>query len=238
MNKPIPTRKDDVLSKLAYVAHRRGELMNELFSAKKEDRDPEHLVHAASEVLATSRECFDYLAQDIALLHILPHTSQTKIKNDYADGKLRAYFPFHPSQLTKPSALFNELSNTSPQLFTALCNLADDIEKNAPIPKSLFEYGQFIELKDMVNEKKHDKLIGYVSEEAQEHLIESEGRTMIVPKKGQVGWSSFQVQPGSTVKQVAEYRFEFNDREVGKFCLFAHKATELVITELYGRHFG
>lgn len=65
MNKPQAKRRNDVASKFSYVGTRFQELMNELFSAKKESRDPAQLVHVASDILSTTRECFDYIAQDI-----------------------------------------------------------------------------------------------------------------------------------------------------------------------------
>ena len=89
----------------------------------------------------------------------------------------------------------------------------------------------------MVNEKKHDKLLAVVSAEDAEHLIESSNFKMILPIKDQKGWSSFMVEPGTQVERVAEYRFAYNDQEVGKFCLFAINATERVISTFYTNYF-
>ena len=238
MTKPKAARKTDVTSKLAYANHRLQELMNELFEAKKSERDPAHLVHAASEVIATSRECFDYLGQDIVDNFVIPFTSSAKIKNDYATGSLRAYFPFHESQVKYPGKLFNEVKHGNQQLHADLVAFTEAITKKASIPDTLFEYAAFLEMKDMVNEKKHDKLVAVVSEQDQEHLIENESFKIILPIKGQVGWSSFSVSPGNSAKKVPEYRFAYNDKEASKFCLFALKATERVIGKFYADHFA
>jgi hypothetical protein len=98
MHKPKPNRKQQVVDKIAYATHRHQELMSELFSAKNEDRDPTYLVHAAADVLAAARECFDYLGQDIIECWIIPNTANPKLLKAYADGKLKSYFPFYTSQ--------------------------------------------------------------------------------------------------------------------------------------------
>ena len=83
--------------------------MDELFKAKNGSHEPTHLVHVASDILATSRECFDYLGNDIVDLHIIPFTKNSKLKRIHASGKLRPYFPFHIEQLNNPKVLFHEL---------------------------------------------------------------------------------------------------------------------------------
>lgn len=237
MTKPIAKRKKDVISKFTYVNSRFQELMNELFEAKKESRDPANIVHVASEILSTSRECFDYLGQDIVDSYIVPLTTKSKIKSDYTSGKLRAYFPFHESQLTKSSALFHELQQTAPNLYADLLDFTTAIANKKTIQKTLFEYILFLELKDMVNEKKHDKLIAIISEENQEFIVENESMKLIISKKGQTGFKAFLVSPGSKIAPVNEYRFEYNNREVGQFCLFANKASEKVILKFYTDYF-
>ena len=238
MTKPQSTRKSDILSKLEYANHRYQELMTELFEAKKSDRDPAYLVHTASEIIATVRECFDYLGQDIIEFYVIPYTQNSRIQSDYNTGKLRAYFPLHQSQVNGSGKLFNEVQHGSPQLYNDLVNFTDSIANNASIPNTLFEYSVFLEVKDMVNEKKHDKLIAVVSNEKQEHLIENETAKIIIPIQEQVGWNTFSVSPGTLVKQATEYRFDYNKKEVGRFCLFAVKATELVINKFYADHFA
>ncbi|MBI4641753.1 MAG: hypothetical protein HY731_13740 [Candidatus Tectomicrobia bacterium] len=212
--------------------------MNALFEAKKAAKDPTFLVHTCADIIATARECFDYLAQDIIECHIIPGTSNQKLKQDHAAGKVKAYFPFYASQVTKPGTPFFELSTTNASLYQALLDFAQSIANDASIPNTLFTYKLLLYVKDMVNEKKHDKLIAVVSNADREYLIENDSMKMLLPMSGQSGWSYFFVEPGSTVQKVTEYRFAFNDQEVGKFCLFATKATERVIGDLYQAHFA
>lgn len=229
-------RKDDVASKLSYAHERFQSMMDELFAAKKEARDPKNLVHAAADVLSNSRECFDYLGQDILETHILPLTQNTDLLTKHKQGKIKAYFPFYESQLKK-KAIYAELRATAPALHTRLLSFASDINRNNKIPNTLFKCGLFEELRDIVNHKKHDRLIAVVSEKESEFLIEQPGMKMLIPRDGQQGWKSFSVSPGTEVSKVSEYRFEFNKREVADFCMFAYRATELVTKGFYEEFF-
>ena len=80
MTLPSSQRKADVLSKLEYVGHRRNAVMDELFAAKKETRDPKFLIHAAAEVVATARETFDYLGRAIIARRRVVHLRSPLIR--------------------------------------------------------------------------------------------------------------------------------------------------------------
>lgn len=231
------SRKNDVQSKLDYANDRFQTMMDELFAAKREQRDPKNLVHAAADVLSNSRECFDYLGQDILYTHILPLTDNETILNSHKQGKLKAYFPFYESQLKK-KAVYAELRRTNPRLHQRLLVLADDIKNNNTIPKTLFKYGLFEELKDIVNHKKHDRLIALVSTDNAEILIENPGFKILIPRDRQQGWNQVVAAPGSVISKVSEYRFEHNNREVADFCMFASNATKIVINGIYEDFFN
>jgi hypothetical protein len=237
MNKPVAPRKADVQSKLAYAKHRHQELMNTLFAAKKSSSDPTFLVHTCADIISAARECFDYLGQDIIAGHIVPKTTNTKTSKAYADGSLKAYFPYYSGQLTKTDSIFSELKVHTPALYQDLLAFTSSIASKASIPDTLFNHQMLADVRDMVNEKKHDKLLAVVSEADGEFLIENSTLKMILPIKGQKGWSSFVVHPGTQVERVVEYRFAHNDQEVGKFCLFATNATERVVGTFYTNHF-
>lgn len=238
MTKPTPLRKKDILDKLAYSMQRYQELMNVLFEAKRESKDPAFLVHACADIVSNVRECFDYLAQDIVECHIIPFTSNNKLKQAHAAGKLKVYFPYYEAQLKRSDSPFFDLNTTNAPLYQSLLHFTQSIAINAVIPKTSFSYSLFLDVKDMVNKKKHDKLIAVVSEADREYLIENGSMKMLLPLSGQSGWSNFFVEPGTMVQKAAEYRFSFNEQEVGKFCLFATKATELVIGDLYQAYFA
>lgn len=238
MTKPIAARKDDVQSKLAYAKHRHQELMNALFSAKKASSDPMFLVHTCADIISTIRECFDYLGQDIIERYVVPNTTNAKIQKAHSDGTLKGYFPYFSSQLAMPNSIFFELKSHSPSLYQELIDFTGRLASKASIPDTLFSYQMLADVRDMVNEKKHDKLLAVVSEADTEFLIENSSFSMILPIKEQKGWSSFAVQPGINVERVKEYRFSYNDQEVGKFCLFATNATERVILAIYANYFA
>ncbi|WEM43784.1 hypothetical protein PTW35_08400 [Photobacterium sp. DA100] len=233
----MATRKNDVLSKLDYASDRFNALMTELFTAKKEGRDPKSLVHAAADVLSNSRECFDYLGQDILETYILPLSRNKKILDNHSQGKVKAYFPFYESQLKK-NAIYAELRNTNPVLHQRLLKFAIDIKNNKRISDTLFECGMFEELKDIVNQKKHDRLVALISKQEAELFIEQPESTILIPRDGLQGGNIVAVNPGTKISKVVEYRFEHNKREVAEFCMFAHRATSIVVRGIYDDFFN
>lgn len=237
-NKPQPKRKQDVATKLDYATHRHQQLMNELFEAKRKRRNPAFLVHTAADIISTARECFDYLGQDIIECYIIPNCKNQRLRADHASGKLKAYFPYYETQVIRADSVFYELNTIAPTLYQDLIGFTRSIGNRAAIPNTLFSYQILLDVKDMVNEKKHDKLIGVISEGDQEFLIENEALKLLLPIKGQSGWSSFSVLPGTVVSKVTEYRFEHNNQEVGKFCIFSTNATRQIIFDFYTRHFS
>ncbi|MCX8892252.1 hypothetical protein [Vibrio parahaemolyticus] len=232
----MSSRKQEVFSKLDYVSDQYQTMMGELFRAKRDGQDPKHLTHAVSDILSNSRECFDYLGQDILEKHILPLTRNTKLLQDYQQGRVKAYFPFYESQLQK-KALYAELRLTNASLHKALISFTRDISMNNKIPNTLFEYGLFYELRDIVNHKKHDRLVALVSEQQAEILIESPGMQVLIPKDRQQGWTEVVVGPDTEMTRVQEYRFEYNKREIADFCMFAHRATEIIMRKFYDEFF-
>lgn len=63
--KPVATRRSEVEQKFAYATARRHDLSNQVFEAQAANREPAFLSQTAADVIATARECFDYLGQDI-----------------------------------------------------------------------------------------------------------------------------------------------------------------------------
>ncbi len=212
--------------------------MNILLQGKKATTDPAFLVHTCADIISTVRECFDYLGQDIIESHIVSKSTNQRVLQEHAAGRLKAYFPYFSTQVTKTTSVFSELANLDPALYQMLLDFTARVASGAPIPDTRFTYRMLADVKDMVNEKKHDKLIAIISEGDQEYLIENASMTVLLPMRDQRGWSSFSVEPGTKVSRVTEYRFAHNDQEVGKFCLFATGATERVIGRFYHDHFS
>jgi hypothetical protein len=238
MEKPQAIRRPDIQAKIAYADHRYQEVMNTLFVSKKAGGDPAFLVHACADIISTVRECLDYLGQDIIQSYIVPKTTNQRLLQSHSAGKLKVYFPFYDQQVSRPGSVFRELEGIAPDLYMALLSFTSSIADSAPIPGTLFTYRLLLDVKDMVNEKKHDKLIAVVSQSDQEILIDSPEIKIVLPIKGQTGWTTLMVEPGSRITRVSEYRFAYNDEEVGKFCLFATRATERVVEGFYRDFFA
>jgi hypothetical protein len=230
------SRLDQVREKIAYANHQRQNLMDTLFEAKKEKVDPEFLVHTASDIMSTSRECYDYCAQDILDIIIIPNTSNQRLIDRYKNHSLHVYFPFHENQLTNNHNPFFELRAISPDFYNYLITLAQNIETNKQIPNTLFLFGDVLLLKDMVNEKKHNRLIAIEKNEDQEVLVENPSMKMVIPIKEQKGWNRIQVSPGSNLSKVVEFRFEAIDKEIAMFCMFATESTRIILDDIYSKY--
>jgi ABC-type sugar transport system ATPase subunit len=231
-------RATEIIEKIAYAETQRQKLMKEMFAAKKQKVKPAFIVHTAAEILSIANECYDYCGSDIVDEIIIPNTENTKLIKKHENRRLRAYFPIRKQQLTNKSEIFYELKNIDKKLHDHLYNLAARIEKNKIIPETNFQYGDIATIRTMVNKKKHDRLTVISSKENQEVLIENQRFKMVVPLRGQVGWNKLVVGPKSEAQIVSEYRFEYNDKEVGHFCMIANKMTERILGEIYNKFFG
>ncbi len=232
------TRSVQIKDKLDYAEHQRNQLMNSMYEAKKTRIEAKYIVHSAAEILSTSRECYDYCARDIVEHFIVQYTSNIKILSKYRSGRLRVYFPFYTNELKDSDNVFFELQYTNSGLYMHLVDLSQNIANNVKIKNTLFYYGDILQLKEIVNTKKHDRLIGVQSIPNQELLVESYGVKMLIPKKQQRGWNRFSVSSGSYISNVSEFLFEFNNKEVSDFCLFATHATRRVLNEIYRNFFN
>lgn len=121
-------RLKETLDKLKYAEHQRQCLENTLFEAKKEKSEPQFIVHTVADILSSSRECYDYCAQDIIEEKVIPKTKNKKIIDRHNDGKLRVYFPFYRNELTNKNNPFSELAHIEPSFHKYLIALADNID--------------------------------------------------------------------------------------------------------------
>lgn len=231
------TRAIQIKDKLEYAEHQRNQLMDHMYKAKQAGIEAKYIVHSASEILSTTRECYDYCANDIVDNLVIQYTVNSKLLRIYRAGKLKIFFPFYPNELQNNEA-FSELQYTNSALYDHLLRLSYSISKDEQIPNTIFKYGGIFQLKDMVNTKKHDRLLCIQSLPNQELLVENPGVKMIIPSRGQRGWNKLSVSPSSYVSSVSEFLFEYNNREVGEFCLFATKSTEITLDEIYQKFFN
>jgi hypothetical protein len=231
------SRLPHIREKLKYVERQRQTLMDALFDAKKKQSTPDYFCHTVADILGSSRECYDYCAKDIFEEKIIPNTSNNQLITRFQAGKVHAYFPFYRKELENAQNPFYKLSFIDFALHQHLLKIADDIQSGSFIPNTLFKYSDIELLRNLVNEKKHDRLIAIESNDNQEVLIENKSFKMILPIKEQKGWNPFHVKSDSEVSRVAEFRLEAIDVEISKFCTFAQKSTTILIEEIYAKFF-
>ena len=227
------SRFQAIRDKIEYAEHQRQNLMNALYDSKKESKEPKFIVHTVADILSSTIECYDYCAQDILQEKVINLTKNRNILDRHNKGSLRAYFPFYENELLNTKNPFSELRITEPLMHEYLVSLAKNIVSTNNIPKTLFKYSDIIRLKNLVNEKKHDRLIAIEANDNQEILIENPNMKIIIPIKEQKGWNKFQVSPGLNVSRVTEFRLEFIDEEVSKFCMFATGSTRIILEDIY-----
>lgn len=227
------SRSVQIKDKLGFAEHQRQQLMDYMYEAKRTGIEAEYIVHNASEILSTSRECYDYCANDIVDNLIIPYSSNRQIVRKYRSGRLKVNFPFYTNELNDVYNVFCEARQINSRLHNHLLSLSQSISMNEQIPNTLFRYGNITILKDMVNTKKHDRLLYIQKIPNQELLIENKGVKILVPARGQRGWNTIRVSPSSFVSNVSEFLFEYNNVEVGEFCLFTIKSTQIVLDEIY-----
>ena len=231
-------RSSDIQSKFEYAERLWQQLMTETFRAKKERVQAKDIVFTSSHILSETRECYDYCANDIVDVFIIPRTCNQEILRKYSLEKLNIYFPFHESQLTRHDSVFRELREIESSLYEYLVSLYQSIAQNSQIPKTEYSYGGILMLRDIVNKKKHNHLYAVKSEAEQEVLVNGAHMKMVIPIKEQRGKAVFHVERGAYVSLVSEFRFEFNNQEVTSFCRYAITATKHVLNDIYTAFFS
>jgi hypothetical protein len=225
------TRKQDVFGKLDYADRRSNELADMMFSAGFENRTVAHLGLIASEILACSREIFDFCAIDIVEAIVVP--ASTEHAKSHAAGKLRAYYPFYKSQLTSKGSAFCALKSINLALHNHLFSIAAAIESKKARTDTLFNYGILTELSDMVNQKKHDRLLG-INEGGETIYSKRNGFEMMTPLDEQANVTFRDLDPNEDISGKG-YVFEFNKMEVKRFCMECRGLSRIVVTEIYDR---
>jgi hypothetical protein len=134
------SRLQDIRDKIEYAEHQNQNLMAALYASQKERKEPKFIVHTVADILSSTRECYDYCAQDILQEKIINLTKNSKILDRHKKGRLRAYFPFYENELSNSNNPFHELSITDPILHKHLVKLASNISTNKTIPNSRFKY--------------------------------------------------------------------------------------------------
>ncbi len=227
------SRKKDIFEKLAYADQRFNELCDKIFEGGMNVTEVKFLGTMAGDVLASSREVFDYCANDIVDVHISPNDAD--IASKLASGKLRCYYPFYKTQLTKKGSVFSKLKDLNRPLHNHLFSIAASIEANKQRPDTLMNYGSLQNMSEMVNQKKHNKLLAVKPSGSETVYSQSPSVKFMIPKGQQVGVSYIQLPPDAKHTVGDTYVFEFNKEDVMKFSMTCKNLTRLIMDDIYNK---
>ena len=222
------TRLTEINEKFAYADQGHQELCDKIFS--EAGGEVRFLSSIAADILASSRECFDYCAQDIFETFIEP-----KVK--FPNGRPNVYYPFFKKQLIGKNGWLSALNELNRPLREHLFSIAAQIEKKAEREGTNLNLGLLEDLSKMVNQKKHDKLLLAKPHSQPMIYAESPGAKIMVPISEQKGVSGIELSPDMKHTLGNQYIFEFNSKDVMKFTMQAKNLTKMVIQEIYDKHF-
>lgn len=225
------SRKNDIFEKLDYADNRFNELSGAVFDAGMHGVEVKFMSTMASDILACSREVFDFCSLDIAEVHIAPHDAN--VATGLSTGTLKCYFPFYKNQLTKKNGLFYKLKKINKPLHDHLISISSAVEKNKKHPGTLFNYGDLEELADMVNQKKHDKLLKIVASGADTIFSDNGKMKLMIPLAEQRGISYVQLPQDAVHSTGDSYVFEYNKKDVLKFTMNCKNLSRILMDDLY-----
>ena len=228
------SRKTDVFEKLDYADHQHNELCKNILTAGFERCEIKFLRHLAAGILATSREVFDYCANDIADIHIAPYDGEilAKIQN----GKIRPYFPLNTRSLaTGSGGIFVRLKNANAALYEYLSSFVGMVEGKVGRSGTLFNYGDLEDMSNMVNRKKHDIVIAVRPSGSGMIYAKCDGFEMMVPFAEQRGFSRITVSPELNHVVGDHYIFETNGRDVMTFTMYCKNLARMIMSDIYDK---
>lgn len=237
-------RIKDIISNLDFAHESNRELSTLISEAQKIDGAVKHVSQKAAAILAALRECFDYCIADI--------------KNDFLAHETRkVYYPFHPDTLGKGKPLYGLLQTALP-VYDKLLSVANAIQTGEVIKGTMCLYGDARAVNDLVNSKKHDRVIEVCESGRSKSRIEFPNGTSITvtpmfplganglpdfSKPGPVGPEAWLQTPGVRVIAVKDFFFDVNGIEMSRidvhgFCMTAITATRFILGEVYSEVYG
>jgi hypothetical protein len=225
------SRKKDICEKLDYADQRFNELCEKIFEGGMNLTEVKFISVMAGDVLSGSREVFDYCANDIVDVHISPNESG--IAAALTNSKLRCYYHFYKTQLTKGNNVFSTLKKFNKPLHSYLFSIAASIETNKPRPGTLMNYGLLRDMADMVNQKKHDKLLAVEPSGGETVYSQSRSVQLMIPKEQQIGVSYIELPPDATHRIGTTYVFDFNKKDLMTFTMMCKNLSRLVMDDIY-----
>jgi hypothetical protein len=165
--------------------------------------------------------------------------AKLKFAKDYENGKVRTYFPLYQAMLVEPNRTFHQFKSTNRAIYDELHSLIMAMDKNLSISNTSHRVAMVRVIADMVNEKKHDKVLDYRSDADEKVFIEGERGSYLFSKGFTNDHPNLKVMlpAGAIPREVAAYRFACNGLEVSHVCLFAVHGTQMLMDIFYSRFF-
>lgn len=236
---PFPQRKAGVIEKLNYAEAQRKLLDKAIFdSYKVEGELPRFVSQTAETILANARECFDHLGQDLIEGHLLSFAKRS-FRDSYVNGKSRHYFPFYSTQLSNQKWAFAQFKTVNRAIFDELLAFTTAVENNQFLINTSHEAKKFRVIQEMVNEKKHSRVLAYEAAEGEKIFVEGANGSFLFDKGFRNNNPNMQMvlPDGFKPRKVAAYRFACNGLDVSHLCLFASHATAMIMDVFYNRFF-
>lgn len=239
MTHPNSARFQGIKEKLEYAEKQRTDLTEALFGTYEGDQSlPQFLRQAVEGILGHARECFDHLGLDLIEAHLLPSVDAAFIA-DYRAVKGTHYFPFFSTQLSNRKNAFQRFKQVSPAIFSELETLITAMDAKAKLPMTMFDAADFRVLREMVNDKKHSRVIEY--QVVADQSVYARGLAgMVIMDKSQFSVPGLKIGEafgGRSPKSVPAYKFA-NGKDIPNFCLFATRATAIVMNNFYSKFFS
>jgi hypothetical protein len=143
------------------------------------------------------------------------------------------------SMLEQPKRIFHQFKKANRDIYDRLEWFVKGIELNGLLPNTFFQMQRFRLVADMVNEKKHSRVIEYNVEPNEKIFVGSEGDSFLFDKDFRNDHPNIRVRlpVNSSARRVAAYRFAANGIDVYDLCLFAVHATQIVMDVFYDAYF-
>lgn len=225
-------RDKDIKANLEYAKAKQKELSNLLFESRMKEQPINHIANLAADVLSNVTECFDYCAKDIYERYLSDKLNPKEKKG------LKVYFPFYENQ-----NFLTLLQKYKKPVYNFLLETIKKADKNEAIPNSLSRYSIAREVRSLVNNKKHDKVIEVNIQGSPDLLVESEHEIkmwMSIEEQQIPPGQGIEILPGANKKAkiVPSYRLKENNQEVSGFCGSAIGNAEYILDAVYRKFLG
>jgi hypothetical protein len=237
-------RLKDIAENLDFAMASNREVIGLVAEAQRTDSTVSHISQKAGVTLAAIRECYDYCAADL--------------RDDFLTNKKRiAYYPFHPDSLVVGKT-FHELEQTNGSLFGVLQRIAIAMGTNQIIDGTMCLYRDARAVNDLVNSKKHDRVIAVSPKPNARTMVEFKGGTAftsiaiypmdehgvpIYASPGPAGAEAWVAGTEASVSAVKEFFFDAPDvpmtrRDVGGFCMSVITGARFILSDVYSVAYG